>query len=54
MSAESETADVEDPVDPQTVRDLVSLVNSLQDENEHLKRRVEKLEDEIGVGGDRF
>jgi Fe-S-cluster formation regulator IscX/YfhJ len=53
MSAESEDAGAED-VDPQTVRDLVRLVNSLQDENDHLKRRVEKLEDEVGVGGDRF
>jgi len=52
MSAETEGTD--DGVDPKTVRDLVRLVNSLQDENEHLQRRIEKLEDELGIGGDRF
>jgi cell division protein FtsB len=27
---------------------------ALREENDHLKRRVEKLEDELDIGGDRY
>lgn len=40
-------------VDRQTVKDLVAMVNELQDENEHLRNRIEKLEDELDVGAGR-
>lgn len=48
MSAETEQ------VDRQTVTDLVAKINELEDEAERLRDRVEKLEGELGVGGDRW